>query len=76
MDKVLQELENIDLEQKEEDMPDKEQHGRNQSPSPSWATGGLSVAHLVVKGSSEDLSLNNPSAFSWDIFQAVPCYTS
>ena len=50
MDKVLQELENIDLEQKEEDMPDKEQHGRNQSPSPSWATGGLSVAHLVVKG--------------------------
>lgn len=35
MDKVLQELANIDLEQKEEDMPDKEQHGRIQSPSPS-----------------------------------------
>ena len=35
MNKVLQELENIDLEQKEEDMPDKEQHGCSQSPSPS-----------------------------------------
>ncbi|XP_032348544.1 rab-like protein 2B isoform X3 [Camelus ferus] len=39
MDEVLQELEpcsqNFDLEQKEEDVPDQEQHGSNESPSPS-----------------------------------------
>ncbi|KAF4023100.1 hypothetical protein G4228_014813 [Cervus hanglu yarkandensis] len=36
MDEVLQELENIDLKQEEEEeIPDKEQPGRIQSPSPS-----------------------------------------
>ncbi|KAM9684904.1 rab-like protein 2B isoform 2-T7 [Dama dama] len=36
MDEVLQELENIDLKQEEEEeIPDKEQPGRTQSPSPS-----------------------------------------
>ncbi|XP_070309724.1 rab-like protein 2B isoform X5 [Odocoileus virginianus] len=36
MDEVLQELENINLKQEEEEeMPDKEQPGRIQSPSPS-----------------------------------------
>lgn len=38
MDEVLQELENIDLkreEEEEEEMLDKEQPGRQQSPSPS-----------------------------------------
>ncbi|XP_023381225.1 rab-like protein 2A [Pteropus vampyrus] len=33
MDEVLQELENFDLEQKEEDVPDPEQHGSTESPS-------------------------------------------
>ncbi|XP_057598784.1 rab-like protein 2B isoform X5 [Hippopotamus amphibius kiboko] len=35
MDEVLQELENITLEQKEQEMPDKEPCGRIESPSPS-----------------------------------------
>ncbi|XP_025310764.1 rab-like protein 2B isoform X1 [Canis lupus baileyi] len=35
MDEVLQELENFDLEQKEEDAPDQEQRGSTESPSPS-----------------------------------------
>ncbi|XP_024906791.1 rab-like protein 2B isoform X2 [Pteropus alecto] len=35
MDEVLQELENFDLEQKEEDVPDPEQHGSTESPSSS-----------------------------------------
>ncbi|XP_016067164.1 PREDICTED: rab-like protein 2B isoform X3 [Miniopterus natalensis] len=35
MDEVLQELENIDLEQKEEDLPDQEQRGSTKSPPPS-----------------------------------------
>ncbi|XP_066110606.1 rab-like protein 2B isoform X3 [Saccopteryx bilineata] len=32
MDEVLQELENFDLEQKEKDLPDQEQHGGTESP--------------------------------------------
>ncbi|XP_022374896.1 rab-like protein 2B isoform X8 [Enhydra lutris kenyoni] len=35
MDEVLQELENFDLEQKEEEVPDRAQHGDTESPSPS-----------------------------------------
>lgn len=35
MDEVLQELENFDLEQKEEDALDQEQRGTTKSPSPS-----------------------------------------
>nr|KAF6497366.1 hypothetical protein HJG63_016329 [Rousettus aegyptiacus] len=35
MDEVLQELENFDLEQKEEDVPAPEQHGSTESPSSS-----------------------------------------
>ncbi|XP_025714443.1 rab-like protein 2B isoform X3 [Callorhinus ursinus] len=35
MDEVLQELENFDLEQKEEEVPDRVQRGNIESPSPS-----------------------------------------
>ncbi|XP_045869175.1 rab-like protein 2B isoform X4 [Meles meles] len=35
MDEVLQELENFDLEQKEEEVPDQAQRGNTESPSPS-----------------------------------------
>uniref|UniRef100_A0A8C3YR97 Rab-like protein 2B n=1 Tax=Catagonus wagneri TaxID=51154 RepID=A0A8C3YR97_9CETA len=44
MDEILQELENFDLEPKEEDVPDQEQHGRTKSPSPSVPEGELSPA--------------------------------
>uniref|UniRef100_A0A8C0NJH6 RAB, member of RAS onco family like 2B n=1 Tax=Canis lupus familiaris TaxID=9615 RepID=A0A8C0NJH6_CANLF len=38
MDEVLQELENFDLEQKEEDAPDQEQRGSTESPSEKQAS--------------------------------------
>uniref|UniRef100_A0A8D0R294 Rab-like protein 2B n=1 Tax=Sus scrofa TaxID=9823 RepID=A0A8D0R294_PIG len=41
MDEVLQELENFDLEQKEEDALDQEQRGTTKSPSPSVTEGAL-----------------------------------